>query len=204
MGDKKGLEISLDNGTKYVKILTPKDKTHMKMGLQPLQEKTLKQTVLYLQKEVLSKSEELVHHVQVEEVQSYLVADTINHDFLTKFHKGSGHKSEKNMMHSLSQAEVVTPETRKVVKKVVSSCKECKKFGRSLPKPRTTLPKVCDTNQIITWDLKEWGHRHIMWMIDSFRQFEKGVVISNKKKKTILKVLYYDWCCQLDYPSQRF
>ena len=164
----------------------------------------MKQTVLYLQKEVLNKSEELVHHVQVEDVQSYLVADTINHDFLTKFHKGSGHKSEKNMMHSLSQAEVVTPETRKVVKKVVSSCKECKKFGRSLPKPRTTLPKVCDTNQIITWDLKEWGHRHIMWMIDSFSRFVKGVVIPNKKKETILKVLYYDWCCQLGYPSQGF
>ena len=132
MGDKKGLEMKIDNGTKYVKILTPKDKTHMKIGLQPLRQKTLQQTVNYLQQEVMKKSEELVLHVQLEDVQPYLVADTINHDFLNRFHKGSGHKSEKNMMHSLSQAEVVTPETRKVVKNVIASCQECKKFGKSL------------------------------------------------------------------------
>ena len=45
MGEKKGLEILLDNGTRYLKILTPKDKTHMKIGLQPLREKSLKQSV---------------------------------------------------------------------------------------------------------------------------------------------------------------
>ena len=204
MGDKKGLEISIDNGLKNVKILTPKDKTHMKMALQPLKEKTLGQSVMYLQKELVNKECELVLHVDSEDLQSYLAAETINHDFLTKFHKGSGHKSEKNMMHSLSQANVVTPETRKVVKNVVSSCQECKLFGRSFPKPKTTLPKVCDTNQIITWDLKEWGQKYIMWMIDSFSRFAKGVVISNKKKETILKVLYYEWCCQLGYPTQGF
>ena len=140
------------------------------------------------------KVEELVLHVQAEDVHSYLVAETINHDFLQKCHKGSGHKSTSNMMHALSQAEVVTPETRKVVTNVTKSCKECKKFGKSLPKPRTTLPKVCDTNQIITWDLKDWNNQQkIMYMIDSFSRFIKGVVIQNKRKETILKVLYYEW-----------
>ena len=204
MGDKKGLEICLDNGTKFLKILTPKDKTHMKIGLQPLKEKSLKQSVMFLQKEVVHKTEELVHHVQLDDLQSFLVAETINYDFLSKFHRGSGHKSVKNMMHSLSQANVVTPETHKVVKSVVASCKECKKFGRSLPRPKTTLPKVCDTNQIITWDLKEWNDRYILWLIDSFSRFVKGIVIPNKKKETILKALYYDWCCQMGYPTQGF
>ena len=68
MGDKKGLEISLDNGTRFLKILTPKDKTHMKIGLQPLKEKSLKQSVMYLQKEVNHKTEELVHHVQLDDL----------------------------------------------------------------------------------------------------------------------------------------
>ena len=45
----------------------------MKLGLQPLKEKTLKEAVMFLQKEVLNKTEKLVnvHHVQVEDVQSY-------------------------------------------------------------------------------------------------------------------------------------
>ena len=131
----------------------------MKIGLQPLKQKTLKQSVNYLTQEVEKKAEELVLHVEVEDVHSYLAAETINHNFLNKFHKGSGHKSVTNMMHALSQARVVIPETRKVVQNVAKSCKECKQFGRSFPKPKTTLPKVCDMNQIITWDLKEWDKK---------------------------------------------
>ena len=62
-------------------------------------------------------------HVAEEDIQSYLVAETINYVFLHKFHKGSGHKSESNMMHTLSQADVVKPHIRKVVNKVTTSCK---------------------------------------------------------------------------------
>ena len=197
MGAKKGLDINIENGTKQIKILAPKSGSHLKIGLQPLKEASLSTTVLYLQQEVLKVSEGC-------ENINEIAAKTINHEYLTRFHKGSGHKSAKNMMHALSQAEMVSPNTRRVVKDVISRCKECKKFGKSLPKPKTTLPKVSDTNQIITWDLKDWNGKYIMWMIDSFSRFVKGVVINNKTKETILKVLYYHWCCMLGYPSQGF
>ena len=39
MGEQKGIEINLDNGTKHLKILTPKDKTHMKNGLAAVEAK---------------------------------------------------------------------------------------------------------------------------------------------------------------------
>ena len=135
MGAKKGLDINIENGTKQIKILAPKSGSHLKIGLQPLKEASLSTTVLYLQQEVLKVSEGC-------ENTNEIAAKTINHEYLTRFHKGSGHKSEKNMMHALSQAEMVSPNTRRVVKDVISRCKECKKFGKSLPKPKTTVPKV--------------------------------------------------------------
>ena len=193
MGEKKGLDIEIDNRSKQIKILAPKSGTHLKIGLQPLKEALLQKTVLYLQQEVFKATENGNNAIE-----------TVNYEYVAKFHKGSGHKSLNNMMHALSQAGMVGPNTKKIVQNVISQCKECKKFGKSLPKPKTTLPKVTDTNQIITWDLKEWRGRHIMWMIDSFSRFVKGIVITNKKKETILKVLYYQWCCQLGYPSQGF
>lgn len=170
----------------------------MKIGLQPLKQKSLEQSVIYIEKEVDRGEEELVLYIDIEDVKSNLVAETINHSFIEKSHKESGHKLESNMMQALLQAEVVTPDTRKVVKNATKSCQECKKFEKSLPKPKTTLPKVCDTNQIIMWDLKDWHNKFwIMWMIDSFSHFVKCVVINNKHKDTILKVMYYDWCCHL-------
>merc|ERR1712112_812755 len=193
MGEKKGLDIEIENKSKQIKILAPKSGTHLRIGLQPLKEASLENTVLYLQQEVFKANE-----------NGNKVTETVNYEYLVKFHKGSGHKSLNNMMHALSQAGMVGPKTKKIVQNVILQCKECKKFGKSLPKPKTTLPKVTDTNQIITWDLKEWKGRHIMWMIDSFSRFVKGIVITNKKKETILKVLYYQWCCQLGYPSQGF
>ena len=41
MGDKKGLEVKNDDGTKRMKILSPKEGNHMKIGLQPLKQKSL-------------------------------------------------------------------------------------------------------------------------------------------------------------------
>ena len=43
---------------------------------------------------------------------------------------------------------------RELIKIVVNRCAVCKKFRKSFPKPRVTLPKVTDFNQIVTIDLK--------------------------------------------------
>ncbi len=108
-------------------------------------------------------------------------------------------------MHALAHADSVSPETRKVVRSVVEKCNTCKKFNRSQPRPRTALPKVTETNQIITWDLKELKNgKHILWMVDSFSRYLRGSVIGNKRKETVLKALYYKWICTMGFPSVGF
>ena len=59
-------------------------------------------------------------------------------------------------------------------------------------------------NQIITWDLKEWGEGYILWMIDSFTRFIKGVYITNKRMETIMESMYYAWICNFGSPSTGF
>ena len=123
-----------------------------------------------------------------------MAEDYGSYDFLSKFHKKYAHKNLDNMMHALSQAELVTPGTRRVVKTVIENCIECKKFGKSFMRPKTTLPKVSTTNEIITWDLKDLKNgSYVLWMVDSFSRFLKGCVIPNKRKETVLEKLYYEW-----------
>ena len=143
---KKHLEVYNNGESKPKKIFAPIEGSHLKIGLQPLLEHTDKTSVLYLQKTAERKKEHLVHHVEAEEVTVHLAQETMSFEYVDKFHRGSGHKSFKNMMHALSQADMVTPETRKVVKAVVDKCKVCKKFRKSFPRPKTTLPKVSETN----------------------------------------------------------
>ena len=124
--------------------------------------------------------------------------------FLRRFHEGSGHKGKSSMVHALVQANMLEPGTRVEVENIIDSCNICKKYKRSMPRRKTTLPKVTHQNQIVTWDLKDWGEGYILWMIDSFSQFIKGVYVANKKMETIMEAMYYSWICNFGIPSEGF
>ena len=93
---------------------------------------------------------------------------------------------------------------RKTVAKVVAECKICRKFKKTFPRPRSTLPKSTEFNQIVTLDLKFFGKVPVLWLVDSCTRFIKGSVIKDKEAKTIMKALHKDWICNFGFPSVRF
>ena len=130
----------------------------------------------------LERKQTLIESMDTENLNVYAAQDYGSYEFLSKFHRKLLHKNYNNKMHTLSQADLVTPDTKKVVKSVVENCVECKKFDKSLSRPKTTLPKVSGTNEIITWDLKDLKNgRYILWMVDSFSRFLKGCVLPKKE-----------------------
>ena len=70
-------------------------------------------------------------------------------------HNKTGYKKENQMIHVLINAELMTVNTRKMIKGIIEACNVCKKWNKLIPRDRTPLPKVTTNNQIITWDLKE-------------------------------------------------
>ena len=60
------------------------------------------------------------------------------------------------------------------------------------------LPKSQSFNKVVTLDLKEFGTKHILWMIDSFKRFIQGKLIPNKK------ALMDSWCINIGFPLQGF
>ena len=96
----------------------------MKIQLESLKDSSVDQSVNYLTELILDQETNNDSNVDCEMKGVYLVQDYGSFDFLSKFHKKMAHKNPKNMLHALSQAKLITPDTRKLVDKVVESCVE--------------------------------------------------------------------------------
>ena len=57
---------------------------------------------------------------------------------------------------------------------VDNNCKVCQKFERSVARPRVSLPKATSFNEIVTLDLKEFGNKYVLWMIESLMRLSKA------------------------------
>ena len=80
----------------------------------------------------------------------------------------------------------------------------CQKFERSIVRPQVTLLKSTSFNKIVTLDLKDFGSKYILWMVDSFTCFIKGKLISNKNVDTVISAIMDVWCMSLGFPTTGF
>ena len=58
------------------------------------------------------------------------------------------------MIHAYSNAGLMSPGIVNTITRVVNDCKICQKFQKSVSRPKVTLPKATDFNQVVTLDLK--------------------------------------------------
>ena len=80
----------------------------------------------------------------------------------------------------------------------------CKKFKKSLGRPKVTIPKVMDFNEVVSLDCKQFGDRYDLWMVCTFTRFIQGKVLKNKEALTVVNALYEAWNCRLGFPSRGF
>ena len=83
----------------------------------------------------------------------------------------------------------MSPDLVMVINRLVNDCRVCQKFQKSIARLRVTLPKNILFNEIVTLDLKNFGDRYVLWMVDSFTRFIQGKLISNKKVDKIFSAL---------------
>ena len=55
--------------------------------------------------------------------------------------------------------------------------------------------------EIVTLDLKEFGSRHFLWIVDSFTRFIQHRLISNKKADTVISALTDTLCKSFGFPT---
>ena len=151
----------------------------------------LQQTVNLVMEETVLISEE--------QTEKLLSVNTIK-----KIHEVTNHKNAENLMWAFKCANLLNPDLRKNVNRVVADCKVCTKFKKTFARPKATLPKSTEFNQIVTLDLKFFDKTPVLWIVDSCTRFIKGVVLKNKEGPTIVKAIHENWICNFGFPSIRF
>ena len=97
-------------------------------------------------------------------------------------HEVNRHKQKDQLIATYRNAGWMSPELRNIIHWVVNNCKVCQKFGKSVVRPRVSLPSSRALNEVVTLDLKEFGQKYILWMIDAFTRFIQGKVFSKRKQ----------------------
>ena len=98
----------------------------------------------------------------------------------------------------------MSPDLVTVISWVVNDCRVFQKSQKSIAWPRVTLPKSSSFNKIVTLDLKEFGSKYILWIVENFTRFIQGKLIPNKKADTIISTLMDTCCMNLGIPTNSF
>ena len=130
--------------------------------------------------------------------------DLCSYRAVRKVHEVNHHKSKEQLILAYRNAGWMSPDLVKTITQVVRDCKVCKKFAKSVSRPRVTLPKSSFFNEFVTLDLKEFGSKYVLWMIDSFTRFIQGKLIMNKKADMIIDEVNTTWNLNVGFPSIGF
>lgn len=77
-------------------------------------------------------------------------------------------------------------------------------FAKSVSKPKVTLSRSSTFNKVVTLDLKAFGSKHVLWMVDRFSRFVQGKVMQNKRAEMIVKAATDTWILCFGIKSVRF
>ena len=80
-----------------------------------------------------------------------------------------------------------------MMRKVQAKCKVCEKYRRRASKPKVSLPKARETNEVVSIDLKpvasitkkEHDQRHIVYMVCEFSRLTAGDISKNKEAENL-------------------
>ena len=116
-------------------------------------------------------------------------------------HKVNNYKKQQQFLIAYRNASGMSPGLSGIIDRMVKDSKVCKKFKRSVATPRVALQKSTSFNEIVTLNLKEFGSKYVLWMVDSFTRFMEGRLISNMKADTMINTVNDSWCLNVGFPS---
>ena len=68
---------------------------------------------------------------------------------IKKIHEVTKHKNLETLMWAYKCANLLDADLGRNIKKVEADCKICKKYRETFSRPKATLPKSTDINQIL-------------------------------------------------------
>ena len=115
-----------------------------------------------------------------------------------KLHKYFAHRNAKKLWDNLFLPAGRLKGKKRLVEEFLDKCEICRKFRRTPSRPKVGLPKAKDMNDVVSLDLKilkKSGNKEvaILYFHDEFTKLNKGQVINDKGKDTIIKAIENKW-----------
>ena len=107
-----------------------------------------------------------------------------------KLHRQFGHPTAAKLVKLITNAGIKDSELEQAVRKATQECEVCIKFARERPRPVVSLAMASRFNEAIALDLKVWGAKYFLVIIDLGTWYCTATVNGDKQAVTIIKALF--------------
>ena len=119
-----------------------------------------------------------------------------------KLHKQFGHPTSSKLINLIKKAGISNEKLIDEVNKVSNTCIICRKFRKPVSKPVVALPIASKFNEVISMDLKIWGNKYFLVMIDVATRYCTATVINNKLASTVITAIFLHWIVLFGAPKK--
>ena len=110
-----------------------------------------------------------------------------------KLHKQFGHPRANKLIDLINKTGGNNENLINAIHKISNNCVTCKKFKKAPLRPVVSMPMASKLNDAISMDLKIWGAKYFLVIIDLATRYCTAVVINNKNPSTIISNIFLHW-----------
>ena len=110
-----------------------------------------------------------------------------------KLHRQFAHPTAAKLKELMKNASAWKPEFEFMLVNISEKCEICKLHIRTPSKPVVALPIASTFNEKVCMDLKKWGNKWILHMIDMWSRFSVSFFVDRKRPSDIINKIMASW-----------
>ena len=112
---------------------------------------------------------------------------------LLKLHRQFAHPPAAKLTKLLQDANQWKPDFEPILNSISESCEICKLYHRTPSRPVVCFPQAENFNEKVAMDLKKWGNRWILHLIDMWSRLTVSVFIDRKRPSDDIDNIMLHW-----------
>ena len=119
-----------------------------------------------------------------------------------KLHRQFGHTTAEKLKGLVRNANIKSSNLEYAIDQVTSNCTICKKYRKPNPRPVVSVPMAHRFNEVIAMDLKSWGDKYFLVIVDLYTRYCTALVISDKSANTVIRGVFLSWIVIFGSPGK--
>lgn len=112
---------------------------------------------------------------------------------ILKLHRQFAHPSSKKLTALMKDAGIWAAEYQSIVDDIYSCCDLCKRYAMTPARPVVSLPLANNFNDKVAMDLKQWGDKWILHIIDMWSRFSVSTMLDRKRPSDVIDNVVRHW-----------